>query len=138
MTDGDRPTGHAPGPAEGPPGAPPHVPPDQEEDRLRADLVLSVGIASLVVFALGILWAARIQRSVSGQLHNVATPAAELGKPEIGIVDQVLFDGDPRPAERLARDRRLLEQWSWEDRAHGVVRMPIERAMEQVVRGAQR
>jgi hypothetical protein len=60
----------------------------------------------------------------------------ELGSAEIGIVDQVPFEGDQR-LQKWKTERALwLTSYGWVDRARGIAHMPIERAMDEIVAGA--
>jgi hypothetical protein len=115
-----------------------HATPEQEEDGTRIGPPLAVAAAALVIFAIGTFWGAEIQLRTAGTIGAAGGPAPAASQAEIGIVDQVPFEADARLEERRRRERARLEGWSWEDRAHGVVRMPIERAMEQVVRSSAR
>jgi hypothetical protein len=115
-----------------------HPPGHASEDAIDYKKVIAVGVISLVAFALGTVWAVGILHHETAKAHAATgvprTP--ELGKPEIGIVDQVLFEGDHRlqtwRAERAAR----LNGYGWVDRSKGVVHIPIERAMDQAANGA--
>ena len=100
--------------------------------------VVGVGVASLVIFALAITWAGYLMH------WKVEETQAQFGKArefdthqeEIGIVDQVPFSVDTRlPKWRHAR-KVELETYGWVDKSKGVVRIPIEAAMEQVAGGA--
>src|SRR5450432_3059971 len=97
--------------------------------------LVPVGVVSLLLFAVGIVWAYRImvarQAEVEGQ--GLARVPTEIGKPEIGIVDQVPFSIDHRLEVWKAKNLKHLSSYGWIDRAKGVVHIPIERAMEQVI-----
>src|ERR1051326_5583847 len=61
--------------------------------------IIMVGVGSLAIFAVGIVWAYFImvgQRSAIREATGRAPAGTELGKQEIGIVDQVLFSHDNR------------------------------------------
>ena len=108
----------------------------QKEDRIDFPKVITVGVVSLIIFALATWWAiAHSERaSLKGRSEGRAT--AELGKPEIGIVDQVPFQDDKRLDVWKQERAEWLGQYGWVDRAHGVIHIPIERAMEEVIGGA--
>jgi hypothetical protein len=55
---------------------------------------------------------------------------------EIGIVDQVPFVIDKRLSEWRADRKHELEHYGWIDKTKGVVRIPIEAAMDKVAGGA--
>ena len=116
-----------------------HPPGHESEDAIDYTKVILVGVISLVAFALGTVWAVKILHHETEKVHAATgvprTPAA-LGKPEIGIVDQVLFEGDQRLAVWRAERAARLNGYGWVDRSKGIVHVPIERAMEQVLSGA--
>jgi hypothetical protein len=120
--------GHA---SSGAPGAP---------DEVRYDMVVKVGVASLVIFALSIWWAAIIMK---GEVHEAESKAGRARllemadrRPEIGMVDQVPFVSDQRLHAWRRDRRRELETYTWVDKSKGVVRIPIEEAMDKVAAGA--
>jgi hypothetical protein len=97
--------------------------------------IILVGVASLILFAVSIIWSYRLMvgrenEIVAGGKARVPT---EIGKPEIGIVDQVPFDIDHRLEIWRADHARRLSSYGWVDRRRGIARIPIERAMQQVV-----
>jgi len=108
------------------------------EDQIDFRKVIGVGVVSLVIFALATYWAVAILHGERAQMkgREEARVAAEIGKPEIGIVDQVPFAKDTRLAEWRKERADWLNNYGWVDRAHGIARMPIQRAMDAVVAGA--
>ena len=57
----------------------------------------------------------------------------EIGKAEIGIVDQTPFE-TTRGAEHYRREQmQRLNSYGWVDPAKGTIHVPIERAIEQVL-----
>jgi hypothetical protein len=115
-----------------------HPPGHESEDAIDYKKVILVGVFSLVAFALGTVWAVGILHHETAKAHAATgvprTPAA-LGKPEIGIVDQVLFEGDQRLAVWRAERAARLNSYGWVDRTKGIVHVPIERAIEQAASG---
>jgi hypothetical protein len=111
---------------------PPSGPP--EEERLPYRRVVAVLFASMVLFTGAVLWARSILLDETrAALPRGEAPALEVGKDEIGIVDQRMFELEGR-AERLRRDqRRRLDSYGWVDRDAGVIHIPIQRAMDEVV-----
>jgi len=98
--------------------------------------IILVGVGSLVTFAVGIIWAYFIwagQLSAIQEATGRAAPASELGKQEIGIVDQVVFSHDNRLELWKAERAKHLGSYGWVNRAKGVAHMPIEEAMKRVV-----
>jgi hypothetical protein len=109
-------------------------------DAVRYDMVIIVGVASLAIFALSIWWAGSIMHSVMGETERTvgrARPVPQTFHPnEIGIVDQVPFAHDERLHGWRAERKRELETYTWVDKEKGIVRMPVEAAMEKIVGGA--
>ena len=101
--------------------------------------VIAVGVGSLVVFALGVLATWLLLEARTRKLLPPGTPPAPpvaTGAIKIGIVHQNLFEHAGADAELLLaplRDR--LGTYGWIDRAHGIIHIPIERAMELVAAG---
>ena len=114
-----------------------HPPGHESEDAIDYTKVIAVGVISLLAFALGTVWAVKILHHEQAKAHAATgvprTP--ELGKSEIGIVDQVLFEGDHRLATWRAERAARLNGYGWVDRSKGTVHIPIERAMDEVASG---
>jgi hypothetical protein len=111
---------------------------EADQDKIDFKKVIAVGVVSLVIFALASWWAASILRSERTALGPQAEWKAptELGNAEIGIVDQVPFEGDQRLQKWKTERADWLNGYGWVDRARGVVHIPIERAMEELAAGA--
>ena len=110
----------------------------QAEDRINFSKVIAVGVVSLVIFALATWWAIAILHGERAEMKNrgEGRMTAEIGKAEIGIVDQVPFNDD----KRLDRWRRGRAEWlhgyGWVDREHNLIHIPIERAIDEVIAGS--
>ena len=113
----------------------------QEPEEFNGPRVVLVAVVTLVIFAVGMVWATQIWISRSKDMApNGSSSAAELGKREIGIVDQVPFDQMNDPAEQRARQHKRLTTYGWIDRKAGLVHVPIERGYELAIqeqRGAK-
>jgi hypothetical protein len=109
--------------------------PDNLHDMNLGKIVI-VGLVSLTLFAAGVVWAyqlmVRREADILATTGVAATPT-ELGKVEIGIVDQVPFEIDHRVEKWRADHKKALASYGWVDRAKGIARIPIEQAMERVV-----
>jgi len=111
---------------------------DPGQDRIDFKKVIAVGVVSLIIFALASWWAASIlhsERSALGARAEWKAPT-EIGNTEIGIVDQVPFQGDQRLDKWKAERAEWLNGYGWVDRARGVAHIPIDRAMDEIVAGA--
>ena len=100
--------------------------------------IVVVGAAALFAFVLCTLAALAILRSSNAEYQSEggAPPAPApimAGKLEIGIVEQVPFDADRRLPKWKADMRRHLTSYGWVDQSKGIVRVPVDKAMQQVV-----
>jgi hypothetical protein len=108
-------------------------------DEINYVKVIGVGVVSLIIFALCTVWAAKILNLKTSEIERssgLARPGAELGKQEIGIVDQVPFEVDSRLEEWRQSHGARLNGYGWVDRNKGIAHVPIERAMDAVASGA--
>ena len=109
----------------------------QEDDEVPRWKVLMSIAATLVIS--GTLIAATVSL-VRGSVRELRPsgifPERWLGpRHMVARVRQDLFTERRRGETQGARDRRLLASYGWVDRARGVVRIPIEEAMDRVARG---
>jgi hypothetical protein len=107
-----------------------------EPDRISSRWLVAVGVGALLVFLVASLVTVeglRIQRSEIWSGGPPATPVVREEK--IGIVEQKPFETARTGEEWRDEQMHRLESWGWVDRKAGVAHMPIERAMESVVRG---
>ncbi|HEX3698810.1 MAG TPA: hypothetical protein VH374_25800 [Polyangia bacterium] len=129
--NGKQPSGHG--------AHPPASSAHQNEDQIDFTKVIVVGVVSLVAFGLCTLWAVKILDGERGRLqdeHGESRKATEVGKDEIGIVDQVPFEVDHRLEKWRQAHIDALNGYGWVDRGRGVVHIPIDKAMEQIAAGA--
>ncbi len=109
--------------------------PGLDDDGVDMKKILAVGTVSLVIFAISAFIAYLIMRSDAREVaaRGLPPPPSELGRDEIGIVDQVEFSQDHRLQEWKAAKRKRLESYGWVNRDKGLVHIPIETAIDQVV-----
>ncbi len=106
------------------------------EKEVNSRLILVVGIVSLILFGVSAIAAGVIlnRDTTAYEEAGLPPPAGLIGKAEVGIVEQIHYDLDKRlPIWRAEKQKRLSE-WNWVDSKAGIVRMPIEEAMKEVVR----
>jgi len=111
----------------------------QEPDRIptRGSLLVMAGASAIVVasvlgsWAFLTPWRAEHPDATSIAGFALRTRAAT-GPAAIGGIRQTLIEGAGE-SPRVARQRARLASYGWVDRAHGVVHVPIERAMELVL-----
>jgi hypothetical protein len=112
---------------------------EQEEDTPNIRLVLFIAGGTAAVFAIGIGWVAMMMHGNPRAGHLSAPYPKSLGRPEIGIVDQPMFEGDRRRAELMSSQRKRLSEYGWVDRDKGIIHIPISQAMARVAaRGSVR
>ncbi len=97
--------------------------------------IMLVGVAALIIFAVSVIWSYRLMVGREAELHatGMGRVPTEIGKPEIGIVDQIPFDIDHRLDVWRAAHARRLSSYGWVDRSKGIAHIPIEQAMQRVV-----
>jgi hypothetical protein len=121
------------------PTAPPqtHSHPPQEEDRVEVSKLVVVGVVALVVFTAGVFWSWAILRARRPDLRGPGSTAGatQIGRSEIGIVDQVPFESRSAPEVGRAAAQRKLHGYGWVDRRRGIIRVPIEQAIDHMVGG---
>jgi hypothetical protein len=112
----------------------PHAHFEQEPEHFHGPRITVIGIVTLVIFALAVVWAASIwkERTRDNQ-PTVPEQPHELGNAEIGLVDQVPFEQNFEAPELRIRKLQQLESYGWVNRAAGKVHVPIERAFELVL-----
>jgi hypothetical protein len=106
------------------PGPPQH-------DQLPSRPILGVGVGWLVLVALAVL-AVRWWEGRSRPSARVEAPA-RMGEAEIGDVNQRPFALEDEASRLRAEQGARLERYGWVDRNAGIIHVPIERAMEQVL-----
>jgi len=98
--------------------------------------IMAVGVVSLVLFALAVAWAAVILKRDTARLHKergAAAPRALAYEAEINIVDFVDFGSDARLKDYERANQEKLTGYSWYDREAGLVRVPVDQAIEQFI-----
>jgi hypothetical protein len=107
------------------------TPPPPQHDLLPNRRILAVAGGWLVLVCLALL-GIRWWQGKSTPSARAGTPA-RMGEAEISDVNQRPFAlEDEAPRLRVAQ-RSRLERYGWVDRGAGVIHVPLERAMEQVL-----
>ena len=109
--------------------------PSTSADEVDMQKIITVGVVSLVIFALSALIAYLILRDHGAREEAAGRPPvpSQIGKAEIGIVDQVDFQVDRRLEEWKAAKRKRLTSYGWSDRSKGLIHIPIDKAIDEVV-----
>lgn len=107
------------------------------EDGIQIGKIVIVGVVSLVIFAISAVIAHLGLKYYTAHLHEATGEAPRghmIGKAEVGIVDQVHFDDDKRLELWREARKKHLSGYGWVDRARGIVHVPIDKAMDRVVK----
>jgi hypothetical protein len=115
-----------------------HMPPPaaQAEEAISWFKVIGTGVSALILFAIAtwITYRFMTLREKALQPEGPDPIPVQIGQQEINIVDQVPFD--VTRAVQTYRNERIerLSSWGWVDKKGGTVHMPIDRAMDLVVK----
>jgi hypothetical protein len=119
-----------------------HLPPPeaQADEQVAGFKIVAVGVISLLVFGAATLWSARVLDREARTL-SPAGPlpvGKQIGKPEIGIVDQTPFETTRGAAHYRREQLRRLDSYGWVDPAKGTIHVPIDKAIDQLLAQEQR
>jgi hypothetical protein len=107
---------------------------EQEEDTINTPFIVVVGVVSLILFAIGVFWALKIQKAEMGTIVNGTAPRpTEVGKREIGIVFQPLFDATEIAHEENKPSVERIMSYGWAEPSKQFAHVPIEQAMKMFV-----
>jgi hypothetical protein len=109
------------------------------DDGVNLKLIVMVGVVSLVVFVASavIAWWILKQDTDKYAARGVAPEMRGLGKKEeIGIIDYVPFDSDFRLERWTQQKAKALGSYGWVDKKKGIIHIPIDEAIKDVVRQA--
>jgi hypothetical protein len=108
----------------------------QEPDDVATGSVIRIAVASVVIGAIGVLFAGVILVARIGALQpSFAGPSGPLPAPsEISHIEQTPIFTARAGIDQRDAQRRELDRWGWVDRKAGIARIPIDRAMDIVTR----
>jgi len=114
-----------------------HLPPPeaQADEHVASFKIVAVGVIALLVFGAATVWSARILDRTARTLSpgGPLPVGKEIGKPEIGIVDQTPFE-TTRGSEKYRREAlQRLNSYGWVDPQKGVIHVPIDKAIDQLL-----
>jgi hypothetical protein len=114
-------------------------PPAQADEHVAGFKVVAVGVAALVVFGAATVWSTRILSGTARMLQPTGpiAPGKDIGRPEIGIVDQTPFETTRGAQHYRQRDLGTLHSYGWVDREKGIIHIPIERAIDRFLSDEQ-
>jgi hypothetical protein len=107
----------------------------QEADVVPGARLVRIGVAGVVVGLVGIVVAAVLLVASDGSVApSFANPGgAPVSPRRISNVEQTPIGATHDGQELQAAQLRELQTWSWVDRDAGIVRVPIDRAIDLVV-----
>jgi hypothetical protein len=100
-----------------------------EEDRIPRRAVVVTSVIALAIIVVAVFVADGLLRS-EAPARDAAAPVRATA--QIGIVEQTLLAESRRGLDERARQRASLATFGWADRARGLAKIPIERAMDLV------
>lgn len=112
----------------------------QEEDIIpRGKVAFAVAVVFVVSGALVVLTIVLVRSSYLALRPSKSFPERELGpRHPVARVRQDLFDERRQTPTSRERQRVELRSYGWVDRSRGIVRIPIERAMEIIAEEPKR
>jgi hypothetical protein len=109
---------------------------DLEDKTLPYRKIVFVGFSAIVIFALSIVWSTALLRGAEKEMHPAGPPPIPPGvnQYEVGIVNQRMFSLDQRAAQKRLQQMTRLNTYGWLDRQAGVVHIPVDVAMDMLVK----
>ncbi len=106
----------------------------QEPESLSTRRAVAIAILFLVVFFFAVLWSVRIFKTEERALapQGTITVPAEIGKSQIGIVNQRLFELQLEAEQKKNQQLKRLNSYGWTDREKQIIHIPIDQAMEKL------
>ncbi len=109
----------------------------QEPEGLPTVRAVVIAVIFLVIFFLATLWSVRILHSEErrlGPAQELIPSPREIGKPEIGMVNQRLFELQLDAKKKRDEQLQRLNSYGWVDRDKQLIHIPIDQAMETIAR----
>jgi len=120
------------------PGAPPAPPLKTAEDEdLPMGTIFAVAVGILTFFTLAVLFTGWLMKKTEAEANPTGGPGvgASVGKPQVGMLEQTLFERQRRAELLREQQRQQLHSYGWVSRQPPLIHIPIERAMELVAQG---
>lgn len=114
--------------------------PEKTSHRLGEEIpsgkIFIVGVVTIVVFTLAIVYSESLRARRDAAMPQGPAPLPrQVGQAELGIVDQTMFEVEHRAADLRELQKQHLDSYGWVDRDAGVIHIPIQQAMQQVLQG---
>jgi hypothetical protein len=110
-------------------------PGDLEDKNLPYRKIVGVGLGSIIIFGLSILWSTSLLHSAEKEMQPAGPPPLPRGvnQYEVGIVNQRMFSLDQRAAQKRLQQMNRLNTYGWLDKQAGIVHIPVDVAMDMLV-----
>jgi hypothetical protein len=105
-----------------------------EEDAIASGRIIAVGVSALVIFLVASLITSFALARRAGRYGQLPP---EIGQSKIGLVEQQPFELADRGQRERAAGLEHLRGYGWSDRDAGLAFIPVERAIDLVVKGAR-
>ena len=113
--------------------------PEPQDEQLPVGTIAIISVVALSLFAVGVIWATLILQRTQEEIATQSGPrrdtASEVGKPEIGMVDQFIFNREQRNRQLTQDKQERLSTAGWSSRKDNLVHIPIDQAMRAVAQG---
>jgi hypothetical protein len=111
------------------------LPGDLEDRNLPYRKIVGVGLGSVFIFALSIVWSTALLHGAEKEMHPAGPPPLPRGvnQYEVGIVNQRMFSLDQRAAQKRLQQMNRLNTYGWLDKQAGVAHIPVDVAMDMLV-----
>ncbi len=108
----------------------------QEEDLLPVKPLVRVYLTSILVGAIGVFFGGVILAAATGALRpDVSGPRGQRAAPDqISHVEETLVWNTRRGLDLREKQRAELQNWGWVDRKAGLAIIPIDEAIDIVVK----
>jgi hypothetical protein len=107
---------------------------EQEREAVATRVIVRVAVVAVVVIVLAIIVSDRLLLRDTLKLRGSPPPLTTVMAPRvIGIVDQTLTSRPGGGIVQKEDEKLALRRYAWVDRAHGLVRIPIDRAISLYV-----
>ena len=114
---------------------------EQEREAVATRVIVRIAVVAVVVIVLAIIVSDRLLLRETLKLRGSPPPlttSVVMAPRVIGIVDQTLTSRPGGGIVQKEDEKLALHRYAWVYRAHGVVRIPIDRAISLYVAGQAR
>jgi hypothetical protein len=107
-------------------------PESQEPEGISTKRVIAIAIVFLIIFTLATIWAVSIWRRDERRIPKQEAVPADVGKPQVGMVNQRLFELQLEAQRKREEQLQRLNSYGWVDSERQIIHIPVRRAMEKM------